>query len=35
MEKIRADEKIGPQLADKEIAKVIFVQDKIINIIVK
>lgn len=35
MAKIQADEKFGSLLADKEIAKVIYVQDKIINIIVK
>lgn len=35
IEQIKADEKLASNVEGKEIAKVIFVQDKIINIIVK
>ena len=35
MSMIRADEKLGSQITDKSIVKIVFVQDKIINIIVK
>lgn len=35
LEKIKADERFAPYIEGKEIAKIIFVQDKIINIITK
>ena len=35
MHKIKADEKLASNIEGKEVAKIIFVQDKIINIIVK
>lgn len=35
MTMIKADERLNAQVDGKEIAKIIFVQDKIINLIIK